>query len=188
MFTKNFYKLLANRINNQLQTGFTLKRMAGSDVQISSTSYAGYLSEGINFGSNANNGTPSLYNPRLYAKTSLETANNYNGGVIFGSGTASPTVDDYTMAGELFATGSVSANVERSFDDEGAYWTATYTITNTGDEDFTVGEIGLYANSNSTNVKGPFLIERTVLETPITIPAGGVGLVTYNIRLVYPTE
>ena len=30
-------------------------------------------------------------------------------------------------------------------------------------------------------------VERTVLETPVTIPAGGVGQVTYTIRMNYPT-
>ena len=40
---------------------------------------------------------------------------------------------------------------------------------------------------NSIYTTYPYLIERTVLESPITIPAnGGVGQVTYKIRMDYP--
>ena len=67
-----------------------------------------------------------------------------------------------------------------------------FTLTNTGSEDFTISELGLVTYAYITNTNGycyenNFLLERTVLENPITIPAnGGVGQVTYTIRMDYP--
>lgn len=58
------------------------------------------------------------------------------------------------------------------------------TITNNNETDITIGEVGIvYQTGSSYSV----LFERTVLESPITIPAGGVGQVTYTIRMNYPT-
>jgi hypothetical protein len=57
-----------------------------------------------------------------------------------------------------------------------------YTLTNNGTEDFTVSEIGLYGyirqkhKDKSYYYRYHVLIDRTLLETPITIPGnGGVG-------------
>ena len=73
-------------------------------------------------------------------------------------------------------------------DESGLTITALYTITNTGSSAFTIGELGLIAatyTNVSTNSK--CLVERTVLDTPVTIPAGGIGQVEYTITFNYPT-
>lgn len=62
--------------------------------------------------------------------------------------------------------------------------------TTTGDSAISIGEIGLIASSSNSYTTADYkaLYERTVLDTPVTIEAGGVGIVNYSIKLQYPTE
>lgn len=116
-------------------------------------------------------------------------------GVAFGTGNTDPTVDDYKLSGN-FISGISSSNVlydvsvERG---EGeTIITAIYTITNTTGADITIGEIALVGRAggrNSSNFSSTFrnfLIERTALETPVTIPATKIGQVTYKITIKDP--
>lgn len=131
------------------------------------------------------------YNTRSFTKKSMNTSKDYCFGVCFGDGTSEPTPDDVCLSG-THHTGITSANcikdVTYSVDDNGDYiLTANYTITNTTDADITIAEVGMA--QSGTYFKGgynyylPVLVERTLLETPITIPVDNVGKVTYTIRL-----
>ena len=101
--------------------------------------------------------------------------------VVLGDGDAAPTLDDCKLSGNVLSTITYNADVTRENEDGGATITALYTITNTGTEDITIKELGMiYTN-------GPVMYERTVLDSPVTIPVGGIGQVTYTIRLNYPT-
>lgn len=117
----------------------------------------------------------------------------YDFGVLFGTGTTPPSGGDYALSGDIVDTITVSNVRSHTVDDSGDTLTMVYTITNTGDTDITIGEVGLiapfqYACTASNNRKTVYpLIERTVLDKPITIPSGGVGQVTYTIRMNYPT-
>ena len=67
---------------------------------------------------------------------------------------------------------------------------AVYTITNNNAEEITIREVALHVlfyrtTSGSTN---GCVIDRTVLDTPVTIPAGGVGQVEYTITFNLPTS
>lgn len=120
------------------------------------------------------------------AMKKVRTAISTYGGVIFGSGTIPPTIDDYNLSGSLLTTITASVNYNFTTDDSGVCYEAVYTITNTGASEITIGEIGLLAGGDSAPNK-KFLVERTVLDNPVTIPAGGIGQVTYTIRMNYPT-
>lgn len=107
-------------------------------------------------------------------------------GVCFGSGTTPATEDDYCMEGDLFTNYTYSQTYEYG---NGSV-TYKYTLTNNGDEPFTIGEIGIVTDvrsavsSNSPVYKSMVLLERTVLESPITIPAnGGVGQIAYTLKM-----
>ena len=98
------------------------------------------------------------------------------------------------MSGELFTEYTSSQTQETVVDDDGVSYTIRYTLTNTGNEDFTISEIGLFGflykkhKSYNYHYRYNFLTERTLLESPITIPAnGGVGQLTYTLRYNYPT-
>lgn len=114
--------------------------------------------------------------------------------VIFGSGNAPATVDDYKLSGDVIQNITYSSISEHSFAEDGSSSIAsrTYTITNNNDTDITIGEVGIFGESyyptSSTKYSHYFIMfERTALDNPITIPAnGGVGQVTYTIQQNYP--
>lgn len=172
MFTRNWYNHIANVIsyntllNYKTVTGVEYKATSGPQMEIGSTS--------------TNTIGPHMGNP--------QNSFNGSGGVVFGTGTTAPTVEDYKLSGDLITNLSALANVTVEGDDNGVTITAIYTITNTGADSFTIGEVGIvtnlhynYFSSNSDSFKG--LIERTVLDSPVTIEADGVGQVTYTIRI-----
>lgn len=107
-------------------------------------------------------------------------------GICLGAGTTPPTVDDYTL--ESMITSGFSCVVATSLDeDNNAVW--TITINNTSKASITIGEVGYrsYGYFGENTGTAYYLYERTVLDSPITIEPGGVGQVTYTIRMNYPT-
>lgn len=116
-------------------------------------------------------------------------------GVAFGSGTVAPTVEDNTLSGTQHTWINTSnTTLEFSYGEDGddIVLTCVYTINNNSGADATIGEVGLFSYAYgkpgaSSSSKGyvPTLIERTLLDVPITIPADGVGKVTYTIRRSY---
>ncbi len=132
----------------------------------------------------------------LYSDTNYRTSSVSPGyGVYFASGTEAENLNSYAPGGDIFTTFTASYSREMSYDELGMTYTYNYTLTNTGDTDFTIGEVGLLGyviedflySYTHYYFYHHILLERTVLETPITIPAGGVGQVTYTIRMNYPT-
>lgn len=113
-------------------------------------------------------------------------------GVVFGSDNTPASLDDYAVS--LVGNLSCLISDSREASDDGGVCTITYTVTNNNAEAITISEIGIFAHvfafkevGESLGKYGPFLLERTVLESPITIEPGGVGQVTYTIRMNYPT-
>lgn len=82
----------------------------------------------------------------------------------------------------------VLANVTRNIDTENKTitLTAVYTITNNGTSDFTITKVVLTDNGKRVDKgvlsTGFIWVANTVLGTPVTIPAGGVGQVTLTIE------
>ena len=107
---------------------------------------------------------------------------SYNG-VIFGSGTTPATPSDYMLEAQITNGISVTnpTTAVANLTDEYLEYTATYGIY--ASLDTTISEIGLFNQVNGRNV----MYDRTVLETPIVIPAGQSKQVTYTIRINYPT-
>ena len=121
-------------------------------------------------------------------------ASNTGSGIVFGNGTKEVSFDDYALSGDIFTTFTATSGYTFSHDVDGMTVTTTATLTNTGTSDFTVSEVGLYgwqsaytSQTTSSTTMCRFMVERTVLDTPVTIPAGGIGQVTYTIRMNYPT-
>lgn len=138
-------------------------------------SHAGYY----NNGGTDNQSWLALYSTSMSYST-------YTYGIMIGSGGTPATLDDYKLEALITSGLSVSVSVTSDDDNDGVY---KLTITNTSGVDVTIKEIGmalkLYTGSNST-VSANFLVERTVLDNPITIPAGGIGLIDYAIKLPIP--
>ena len=109
-------------------------------------------------------------------------------GIIFGTGDAEPAFHDYKLSGNIISglTGSISTTYADNSD--GATITAKCLLTNTKSNEVTIKEVGLIGSYYSgTGAEYCVLVDRAVLEEPVTIPAGGVGEVTYSITIKAPT-
>ena len=103
---------------------------------------------------------------------------NSGSGVLFGTGTTPPTYTDNKLSGSPIRGLTVSAEVTKeNYSNE---IVALYTITNNTGNDVTIGEVGLCYTWA--------LLDRTVLENPVTIPAGSIGQITYTITFNYAEE
>lgn len=171
MFTKNWYKLIAAKISGDY-ANFVFTKIDGNIVSKSSISGDILISvEGSYYS------TPSMV--RMQASSGKS-------GVVIGTGNTPPTLDDYKLSGDTISTFEYSTIITKETDETGTTVSAVYTITNTGDSEFTIREIGIYADPIANAGSNFCLFERTVLESPVTIPAGGVGQTTYTIRMNYP--
>lgn len=121
----------------------------------------------------------------FYEMTAFKTS--YSGvGIVLGDGTTPPTIDDYKLSGTVITGVTGLMDIAKSCDDEGATVTFNITVINNNSEEITVGEVGACSLVGGTNAY-TVMYDRTVLDAPVTIPAGGVGQVTYTIRMNYPT-
>lgn len=177
MFTKNWYKAISNIIRYGGGSSMQYKNTSNSYCNLNIV-----VADPLHIGREYDIASvPSLYR--------MKQGLSGSGGVIIGTGTTPPTLDDYYLSGDLITGYTYSAAVSNTYDGDRVTITALYTITNTSAADFTVGEIGLIANLyqyNDASGDKKALLERTVLDSPVTIPAGGVGQITYTITIEYP--
>ena len=115
---------------------------------------------------------------------------NMNTGVSFGTGTTPATASDYKLESLLDATQiNVATPSVVSFSRFDAYdeYSVTFGVTNKTSAAITISEVGLtavpYYSYSGTSVY--VLVDRTVLDAPITIPAGQSKQITYTIRFNY---
>lgn len=175
MFLDNYYKILGM---------YFMYRFAGVSLTLpNGTSANAYYY-------NANTASHNLCLDNLQTlSTSYSSV-----GVIFGDGTTPPTHTDYCLSGDV-VTGIVASSTRKATGtDDAAENTVLFTITNNNAKAVTIGEVGYvgYINfytgpTGSGTNSDRLLLERTLLESPITIEPGGVGQVTYTLRMNYPT-
>ena len=179
MFTKNWYVAIWSYLTSTSTIG---KNVQGNNVTINPSENYPLKLKYDNY---------PQYVPSV---NKLRNSLSAGGGVILGTGTTPPTLDDYMLSGDLITTftSSSTINITNNPELNEAFLTTIFTITNSGTDAFTIGEIGLIGNIKSNNtgtsVSDMSLLERTVLDSPVTIEASGVGQVTYTIRFNYPTE
>ena len=177
MLTNNYYRCIASALTNNDSPRYTA--LDGSTQLLS------YPTHGLRFGGNSH-GEANM------SKVSTNINSSNSTGAVFGDGNTHPTAEDYKLSGNYITSGfEYTAVLSYNFTDADASITATYTITNTSEAPISIKEVGLIAAlnqiSNANNIKNNALIDRTVLDTPVTLPAGGVGQVVYTITFNYPT-
>ena len=176
MLLKNWYKALASVVS------YTSGATSCVNVLGNKKPFLAYSTNNLAFGQKA--GT----NYSVSMREILNTYSKYYGGVYLGTGTKEVTIEDYALSGEMITNFIYNASVSSKEIDEGIEFTGLYTITNTGNESFTIGEIALVGfNNTGSDSEYKTMLERTVLDEPVTIPAGGIGQVTYTIRFNYPS-
>ena len=171
MFLKNWYKIV-----------FGMMSGAGMPLQIKDTS-----GTARNFAFNSSPAQMiyfSVYD--ILKKWTTNPTNDY--GVVFGNGDTPVTMDDYKLAGSIVTGCTVTLANGSSCADDGVTIEKTFSVSNTGNADITIKEVGIvHAFYYSSTAYKYALVERTVLDSPVTIPAGGFGQVIYRISAPFPT-
>lgn len=112
-------------------------------------------------------------------------------GVAIGSGTTPPTENDYTLESQI--TGITASSPAKTFiiEDNKYKIRYDYSIQNDTGSTVVISELGLFRNTAYSATKGgnavgypgglrSIMIDRIVLETPITIPNGQAGTLRYE--------
>ena len=144
----------------------------------------------------------TLYIPPLYQTTptwapivsSLVVSGSSSSiGVAFGSGSTAATENDYTLENQVTGINVTTPTLATFFDSVNMKYVARldYTISNDTGASVTIAEIGLFVRFNTAPIQGDnaintsanrysFLIDRTVLDTPVTIPNGDAATIRYE--------
>lgn len=172
MFTNNYIGL---RTADFMGTAYKVTMYGGGTMSLSLGKDIGYI---MRFG---RCGTPTY--------TSDGSISDNYCGVYFGSG-ATPASKADTQLESLISSGLSITNpyavVTENLGNGKHTVSATYTVKNTTDAEINIWEIGAVME-NVSLYSGydyyvyPYLVERTVLEAPITIPAGQAKVVTYKV-------
>jgi len=158
----------------QTRVSVKIKKYNGADVTFSSFPNTDKIGLAV-YNSNPYNG--------LSKWISNGDPSSWSYGVIFGDGDTPPTENDYFLSGQAINTLTVASGVTSNEENGGIVVRGTYTITNISDADVTIREVGMFGGGyNGTNWIS-FLIDREVLDAPLTIPAGGIGQVVYTIKV-----
>ena len=160
MLTKNFYALMRTALGRTSSTVTSIENTTGT-VSMNSSNWYGVF------------GSMNCYETNGYQY------------VRFGSGTTPATVNDYKLE-SLIDSGITVAHpniVTTEQTDSYISWTVTFGVS--ASVEITISEIGLIAKAYRPNGEIDTLVDRTVLDTPVTIPAGQSKQITYTIRFNY---
>lgn len=110
------------------------------------------------------------------------------GGLCIGKGATPPSRADYRLE-EYFPENTYTVkiiNVTEKDTENGKYsFISDLTVRNTGDTEMTIREIGIFTRlliaTGNYEAYATALMERTVLDEPVTIPAGESRLITYKL-------
>jgi hypothetical protein len=172
MVTRNFLNILAMTLEsgNQNKIGCLRSR----DVNGNTRFLNGYFS--ANF----------PYNP-----VQTFTLNATAAGISIGTGSIPASEDDYNLE-QTITSGVNVVLTGTSYGAENPWYPFVkydLTITNTGADPLVVTEVGYKQNCNTTQVIGStrtmnsvLLLDRCVLDTPVTIAPGDAGIVTYRLQ------
>ena len=161
MLTKNFYSFM-RAVLQKASTTFTLQSGSTSEVYY-----------------NSSNSVVPFEALDRWAKTVSTT------GVSFGTGTKPSTVSDYVLEsilGDTQISVPTPSTVSYSRGDAFDEYSVSFGVTNITAEAITISEVGLTATPKSTNY---VLVDRTLLDVPVTIPAHETKHIAYTIRFNY---
>ena len=167
MLTKNFYSYMRAKLQ-KVTAEFTIKN-----------------GEAITYSTDSDNPPFAVMN---------EWSASVNAkGVSFGTGNTPASMSDYTL-GSILGNTQISVTtpsaVSYSRGDTFDEYSVSFGVTNITNEAITISEVGLIANplyggspTSSSNVYA--LVDRTLLDVPVTIPAHETKHIAYTIRFNY---
>lgn len=170
MFTKNFKNLMVLNLLNSYATG--------RDHFVDITTRPEYKTiDGILI-TNKNNTEHGAISLASALSDTLKTADGTDASswLIIGTGTGTVSENDYCLFNQdsnctcVSAASSTTSNLTKSY---------TASFQNNSESDITVTETGIVGRCWLYNGSYTMLLEHTLLETPVIIPAGGTRTITY---------
>ena len=172
MLTKNFWKIFTALVG----------RVQGETKEVTVTLPSGSSYTNNIYGTNAK---PYSVLGAICAPWCNEKIGTWFG-VWYGTGTTLPTLDDYKMEAPItdgsLSTKAGSAALVASVEADCVRISVPHSVTNLTSQDITISEIGCLGQIESGN---SFLLDHTVLETPIVVPAGKTIALEYVIKFPY---
>lgn len=185
MFTNNYILFQKTRFSSRhyADTVTGVKNAVGTTCEIGlSSAYSCDIGGWLNRGRCA----------AIVGKYTGYIQNADHGGVYFGAGSTPATKEDYCLEAPITSGLTITNPSALTWENggNGKYTVAAdYLVRNTTESDINIGEIGVfvsahynsYTNLGNSTENNVLLMERTVLETPVTIPAGEARLIEYKI-------
>ena len=168
MLTSNFKKLMRALLSGDI---YGFKDIAGESRSVNP--YGSYYTDYL--------GIPMYRFKTAYCKTSPTY------GVYFGTDPTAATESDYKLGAAI--TSGLSITNPSSFarsenvDAGTVTYSALFTVTNTSKAEIAIHEIGWYTDHTSGSNSELFyiMLDRTVLDEPITIQPGETKYITYEL-------
>lgn len=193
MFNNNFYKIMQAFASNKFSNSAPSAQLTKTDGTLSTSTplhsdYGYYNAIGFVINTIAQNSVafPTLY--MLNNGTNIYYGSNgshaisdwegSNGGVWLGDGNTPPALTDYNLSGNKITTFSATTAASAVYEDNKLVFVGTYNITNTGADTIIIKEVGLFVGLPG----GPFMVERSVLPTPLSIEPNAMKTLVYKIK------
>ncbi len=115
------------------------------------------------------------------ASTPVKTSSAYEYPVIYlGSGVSSVSPSDYKLEKPIYSGLTVGDVITKDGVDSSGYPFAEKTIQLIANADLTIGELGWFYPTRLTGTR-KFMIDRTVLDSPLAMKKGDISFVKYRI-------
>ena len=176
MLTNNFYKAMAGALSGNVERNMREMTKTDGTVTSSLTSSSAVPNE-MN---------PFRYMNNIYSCNSNQLESTNGGGIIIGTGTTPPTVNDYKLENQI--TSGFGSTTSFPNSDSAVYnakgIVSCCTITNSSQTDnLVINEIGyIKGRAGYWNI----LYDRIVLDTPITIAPGATKTIEYRLNMPKP--
>ena len=176
MLTNNFYKAVAGALSGNTERN--MKEMTKTDGTVTSSLTSSYAVP--------NEMNPFCHMSGVYSANNSQLTSANGGGILIGTGTTPPTVNDYKLENQI--TSGFGSTTSFPNSDSAVYNTkgivSCCTITNSSQTDnLVINEIGyIKGRAGYWNI----LYDRIVLDTSITIAPGATKTIEYRLNMPKP--
>jgi len=172
MFTKNFKNLMVKTLLNANGSG--INKSFSEDIKSEYYDINGELVAGIAVPTTQ--GTAVALASALSDTLKTTSGTDNSSWLVIGTGTGAVSENDYCLFNEasnctcVSAASSTTSNLTKSY---------TATFQNNSESDVTITETGIVGYVHIYKYLCTILLEHTLLETPVIIPAGETRTITY---------
>lgn len=162
---------------------------------INALSFGGFLAGNGGTGYAYNKPIKDRTNTTVYPSHSIGFAtsfvSNNNEGIIFGTGNTPATDEDYEIESQITSGITVASPIiSKGMDGDKCYITLRYVVSNTTSSDIIIKEVGLRGSTmcgtsagQTTSISKKYILfDRTVLTTPLTVPASSNAVLEYTLE------